>query len=680
MTGKMADSQNSPTPEVGAGDKVVTQEEAAAAGDFFWNGTLPSCRERKHPILPLDDERNILVVSALPYVNNVPHLGNIIGCVLSADVFSRYCRLRGYNVLYVCGTDEYGTATETKALEEGLTPQQICDKYHKIHADIYSWFNIDFDKFGRTTTAHQTKIAQDMFWKLDKGGFLKRDIVEQLLCENCNRFLADRFVEGTCPLCFYEDARGDQCDKCGKLINATELIDPRCKVCSAKPVVKTSEHLFLDLPKVEPALVKWFDQVFAEGDWTSNAIGIARAWVRDGLKPRCITRDLKWGTPVPMEGFTDKVFYVWYDAPIGYISITANYTDEWERWWKNPEQVLTRSCVRQDGKFSKSRQVGVFGDQARDTGIPADIWRFYLLYVRPESQDSSFSWTDFATKNNSELLNNLGNFCNRALMFLYNSFKGVVQAMVLEQEDRQLLALVNRELTAYINLLEKAKLRDAMRIILNVSRHGNQYLQSCKPWVLVKGNEQEKARAGTVISVGVNVSCLVSVMLQPFMPGASATLQAQLSAPAHVVGTLATRFVCLLRAGHVIGKPAPMFDKIEPSKAEELREKFAGRPAPARQGTKTSGKQNSAGSLVIDEAEVEKLTLAIKEQCHTLREGAKVREAKSKKLEKCVVDVEVKLLLELKHKLTLAAGPPAGGAPAQETGKKKKRGGKKKQA
>ncbi|XP_067882600.1 methionine--tRNA ligase, cytoplasmic-like, partial [Heterodontus francisci] len=333
-----------------AAERKVTEEELRAAEEAWRSGLsgLPKPRKIQHPILPKKGERNVLITSALPYVNNIPHLGNIIGCVLSADVFARYCRLRDWNTLYICGTDEYGTATETKALEEGLTPRQICNKYNAIHSQIYSWFEISFDYFGRTTTKHQTRIAQDIFKRLLERGFLCSDTVDQLRCERCERFLADRFVEGVCPFCNYEEARGDQCDLCGKLINAVELKKPQCKICRETPVIKTSKHLFLELPKLEERLEKWLEESIENGDWTPNARFITRSWIRDGLKPRCITRDLKWGTPVPLEEFKDKVFYVWFDAPIGYISITADYTEHWEKWWKNPEEVELYNFMAKD--------------------------------------------------------------------------------------------------------------------------------------------------------------------------------------------------------------------------------------------------------------------------------------------------------------------------------------------
>jgi methionyl-tRNA synthetase len=299
-------------------------------------------------VLPQKGARNILITSALPYVNNVPHLGNIIGCVLSGDVYARFCRLRGYNTLYICGTDEYGTATETKAIEEKVSCKELCDKYNALHSQTYKWFQIDFDHFGRTTTPQQTEIAQDIYKKLNQNGHVFEDTVTQLYCEQHQSFLADRFVEGTCPYCGYHDARGDQCDKCGKLLNAIELINPHCKLDGATPVIKNSKHLFLNLTEQQPALESWFREACKKGKWSANSETITSNWLKEGLKPRCITRDLKWGTAVPREGYENKVFYVWFDAPIGYPSITATYTKDWEKWWKNPEEVQLYQFMGKD--------------------------------------------------------------------------------------------------------------------------------------------------------------------------------------------------------------------------------------------------------------------------------------------------------------------------------------------
>ncbi|XP_064858124.1 methionine--tRNA ligase, cytoplasmic [Oncorhynchus nerka] len=699
------------SPEGGDDDDCVLSEEEIQSAAVTWGKgltDLPMVPERQHPILPQEGKRNVLVTSALPYVNNVPHLGNIIGCVLSADVFARYGRLRGWNVLYVCGTDEYGTATENKAREEGLTAQQICDKYHAVHASIYQWFQVDFDFFGRTTTKKQTEIAQNIFWRLHERGFLLEDIVEQLRCEACQRFLADRFVEGTCPFCSYPEARGDQCDKCGKLINAVELREPTCKVCSQTPVVQSSKHLFLDLPKLEAELEQWLERSTGSGDWTANAKQITRSWVRDGLKPRCITRDLKWGTPVPHPDFSDKVFYVWFDAPIGYLSITANYTDQWEKWWKNPQQVelynfmakdnvpfhsvvfpcsllgaqdnytlvnhlvATEYLNYEDTKFSKSRGVGVFGDMAKDTGIPSDVWRFYLLYLRPEGQDSAFSWVDMATKNNSELLNNLGNFINRAGMFVSKFFESCVPAMALQQDDKRLLAQVGWELKQYINLMDRVKIRDALKCILNISRHGNQYIQVNEPWKKIKGDETDRQRSGTVTGVSVNVACLLSVMLQPYMPTVSQTIRQQLNAPPSVTGTLLQgtgNFVCSLPAGHHIGTVSPLFQKLESEQIESLKKRFGGQQPEEEEEAKPKPKTTAqpdvnaqpattpasgpAAQTAVNGADTERareLTLAVAEQ------GEKVRTLKGQKAEKTVIGAEVTKLLDLKKQLSLAEG------------------------
>ncbi|XP_077996837.1 methionine--tRNA ligase, cytoplasmic-like isoform X2 [Glandiceps talaboti] len=705
-----------PVVKTGDGDNAggsdekntITLKEITISREAWSSGRdkVPLPYRPEHPILPVKDKRNVLITSALPYVNNVPHLGNIIGCVLSADVFARFSRLSNNNTLYICGTDEYGTATETKALEEGLTPQQICDKYFKLHDEIYKWFNISFDYFGRTTTQQQTTIAQDIFWRLHERDFTLKDTVEQLLCVNCNRYLADRFVEGTCPLCNYEDARGDQCDKCGKLINAVELKKPRCKVCGQTPVMKTSEHIFLDLPKLEPELQQFLDK--NDDNWTSNSKNISSSWVRDGLKPRCITRDLKWGTPVPLEGFTEKVFYVWFDAPIGYLSITANYSDQWEKWWKNPDEVdlyqfmakdnvpfhgviFPSTCIGardnytlvnhliateylnyEDGKFSKSRGVGVFGSDAQETGIPSDIWRFYLLYVRPETQDSAFSWSDFALKNNSELLNNLGNFINRALVFCERNFNSEVPAITLTAEDEELLAMVNRELQSYAQNLGKCRVRDGLRNILSISRLGNQMIQANMPWKLIKGNPEERARAGSVTGLSVNLSCLISVLLQPYMPSTSAIIQNQLQAPDEC-NVIIENIVCFLPPGHKIGKPKPLFDKIEDSKVAELRKKYAGKqterdnPSTPAAATKPVSKPVSNSTPVM--GNVEELTELVTKQ------GDIVRKLKTEKADRLKIDAEVQKLLELKKQLALAKGEDPS-APSGGKGKKKK-GGKK---
>ncbi|MBW2971419.1 methionine--tRNA ligase [Candidatus Woesearchaeota archaeon] len=556
----------------------------------------------------------ILVTSALPYVNNVPHLGNIIGCVLSADVFARFCRARGHETLYICGTDEHGTATETKALEEGLTPQQICDKYYKIHKDIYQWFGCSFDAFGRTSTDTHTDVTQSIFKRIFENGFITKGELEQTYCPKCDKFLADRFVEGTCPHCGYENARGDQCEKCGKLLNPVELINSRCKVCSSKPVVRKSDHLFLDLPKIGPELEKWTVQQAEQGFWTTNAVTVTNAWFKEGLKERCISRDLKWGVSIPLDGYTSKVFYVWFDAPIGYISITKHaFPDAWQAWWQSDDVKLYQFMAKdnipfhtiifpatliaardkwtmlhhidsteylnyENGKFSKSAGTGVFGDDAKSTGIPPDVWRYYLLSNRPEGADTYFSWKDFQDKNNNELLANLGNFVNRTLTFTQKYFGGNVPKKQLTEKDDKLINDVSAQIAKVIELLENVKERDALKEIMQISRLGNQYFQDNAPWNLVKpdAGEEGMKRCGTVLNVCCNLVRTLAVIVEPFLPFTSAEIFRQLNLDDRDA-KIEYKMHLDLEPGHQIAEPKVLFRKLEDKEIDDFRKRFGGK-------------------------------------------------------------------------------------------------------
>uniref|UniRef100_A0A6A7G2X2 Methionine--tRNA ligase, cytoplasmic n=1 Tax=Hirondellea gigas TaxID=1518452 RepID=A0A6A7G2X2_9CRUS len=675
------------TPDPVKEERRISESEVLAAEQGWQQESVSCTKEIVTPVLPVSGERNILITSALPYVNNVPHLGNIIGCVLSADVFARFCRLRGDNVAYICGTDEYGTATETKAIAEGSTPKQICDKYHALHSDVYKEFNISFDHFGRTTTQSQTEIVHELFWDLEKAGNISRESVEQLYCDNCTRFLADRFVEGICPHigCGYEDARGDQCDGCGKLVNAADLGKPRCKLCSATPRIKSSNHLFIDLPKIEPNLRKWFD--VSSKEWSSNASTICNSWLRDGLLPRCITRDLKWGVPVPLEGYTDKVFYVWFDAPIGYLSITKEYTKDWEKWWKNPDEVqlyqfmakdnvpfhgiifpctligsqkswtrvsnlmATEYLNYEDGKFSKSRGVGVFGDQAMSTGIPSDVWRFYLLYIRPESQDTVFSWTDLQMKNNSELLNNLGNFVNRSLKFVAQFYNGIVPNVSPTKADFNVMASINHELLNYTNAVSNSRLRDGLRCILAITRIGNQYIQENEPYKLIKADksEEDKSRGASVIAISANIVYLVALLLGPFMPDTSTKILRFLNKPPVSKSKLPSVFCHGVHPGDKVTAPEPLIQKITDEQVQEWQGRFKGPGATDAPAKKTTPEAVING-CPADPAQIKKLEKLVSDQ------GEKVRSLKAGGASKADVGPEVTVLLELKQQLALSQG------------------------
>ncbi|MGA2975922.1 MAG: methionine--tRNA ligase [Spirochaetia bacterium] len=542
-----------------------------------------------------------LITSALPYVNNIPHLGNLIQ-VLSADVFARYCRLAGYETLYICGTDEYGTATETKALEEGITPRELCDRYHAIHRDIYSWFNVSFDRFGRTSVPVHTEITQHIFTKLHENGYINERVLSQPYCEKDQRFLADRYVLGTCPYCKYPDARGDQCEQCGKLLDPTELIDPRCSVCGSQPVIKETQHLFIDLMAILPKLRNWIESAAEKGFWARNAVQMTYAWMRDGLKERCITRDLKWGIPVPLEGYRNKVFYVWFDAPIGYISITADHTPQhWKSWWYAPRDVKLFQFIGKDnipfhtvifpssqlgtgeqwttlhhmssteylnyegGKFSKSKGVGVFGTDAKETGIPADVWRFYIYYNRPEKSDTLFTWKDFQEKVNAELIGNLGNLVNRTLQFVSRFYGGKLPEGKTNDAFWQEVRKAEAEIAA---LLEKVELREAFRKIFALSSLGNKRFQDGEPWKGIKENPE--ATAGLILDLTYLVRDL-AILASPYIPSTAERIAKTLGNAAISWQDLGT-----LTGISSVEKPELLFARLEDKEIEELRARFSG--------------------------------------------------------------------------------------------------------
>ena len=600
-----------------------------------------------------------LITSALPYVNNIPHLGNLTQ-VLSADVFARFCRSKGYETLYICGTDEYGTASETRALQEGVTPRELCDRYHAIHRDIYKWFNISFDYFGRTSTPLQTEIVQHIFNEVDKNGYISEKESEQLYCPECKRFLADRYVTGTCPHCGDTGARGDQCDKCGTLLAPTELIDPKCSVCGHTPELKKTKHLYINLPKALPLLQKWMDKASVEGFWAKNAIQITNSWIRDGLQERCITRDLKWGIPVPKEGFEDKVFYVWFDAPIGYISITANATENWEYWWRDPENTELFQFIGKDnipfhtvifpssllatgekwtmlhhmssteylnyegGKFSKSRGIGIFGNDVQETGIKADVWRFYMFYNRPEKQDFTFTWKDFQEKINKELIGNLSNLVNRTLTFVKRFYDGNLGEGALDQELKAQIIEKEKEIT---DSLERADERDALRAIFALSDIGNKAFQASEPWKL-RNEDPERAKA--ILRTLVYLIRDLGVMVTPYMPSTGEKILAFVSSPSSTWNDCGT-FTGELKVGEI----SLLFEKLEDKRVEELRERYSGsqkereekkaeEPSKKEKKNKDEGKMDESKSLLENWAEKVILKVSKIIECEKHPEGDKL--------------------------------------------------------
>ena len=439
----------------------------------------------------------------------------------------------------------------------------------------------------------------------------------QLFCEKDQRFLADRYVEGVCPRCGYDDARGDQCDKCGQIYDAVELISPRCKLCNSPPVQRDSKHMFLRIDTLQPKTEEWARKASKEGEWSANSKQITESWFKEGLRPFSLTRDLKWGVPVPLEEMKDKVLYVWFDAPIGYPSITAAYTEEWEKWWKNPDQVTLYQFMGKDnvrfhtvifpscligtgdnwtklhhistteylqyegGKFSKSRGVGVFGDKAAETGIASSVWRYYLLMNRPETSDSQFAWGDFIAKNNNELLANLGNFVNRVLTFISKKYDGVLPdapKALLEAPNGKYAALVsdvNALLVTYCEGMEQAKLRSGLQNMMAISARGNLFLSDAGMDNKLFANQREACDA--TVFLAANLIYLLTALIHPFMPTTSDEILAQLDAPPRALPTPGQwKADEGLIGGHKPGKPKHLFKRIEETMEETWRRQFAG--------------------------------------------------------------------------------------------------------
>ncbi|MEE1182062.1 MAG: methionine--tRNA ligase, partial [Treponema sp.] len=438
--------------------------------------------------------------------------------------------------------------------------------YYEEHRKIYEWFKIDADKFGRTSNEQCTEITQSLYKDLDKNGYIKEHSNKQLYCPKCARFLADRYVNGTCPKCGFEDARGDQCDGCGSLLEPVELKNPRCSVCGATPEVRETKHLYIDLPSISKNLDDYVSKTSVAGKWSDNAIRMTKAWIRDGLIERAITRDLKWGIPVPRAGFEDKVFYVWFNAPIGYISITKQLADDlikaskpgfdWKSWWlpeesqaedaKKPVELFqfigkdnipfhtvifpctlmgsgrnwtklfhmssTEYLNYENGKFSKSRGVGVFGTDAIETGIPADAWRFYIFYNRPEKQDYQFTWKEFRERLNGELIGNLGNLVNRTLLFIQKYYNSKIPEAPIDQEIWAKVKDLEEKITEN---LEWANLKDALHQIFEISDMGNKAFQATEPW---KTRETDPQRAEKLIHTLAYMIKDLMIMVHPYMP------------------------------------------------------------------------------------------------------------------------------------------------------------------
>lgn len=547
-----------------------------------------------------------LVTAALPYSNNLPHIGNIVGSHLPADIFARYLRLFGEDVVFVGGTDEHGSPIEVSAFQQRTTPQELTNRLYILHKKIYDWFGISYDNFSRTSNQTNHKLTQEIFLRLLNNGFITKKKLLLPYCPNDRRFLPDRWVEGTCPYCKYKTARGDQCENCGRLLDPQDLIDPYCIIDKSKPVFKEVEHLFLDLPKLEPELLKWIKK---QKHWKANVKNTALGWIKEGLKTRSISRDLQWGIPIPLEGFQNKVFYVWFEAPIGYISSTVEWAERnrknWKDYWQNetkivhflgkdniafhtitwpatligaqgfslPYDVVGLEFLNYEGdKISKSRNWGIFLDYQNGevkviqnenvVELDPDILRFYLALIMPETRDSDFVWKDFQEKTNAELIGNFGNFVYRTLSFLRTNFNSTIpEPDTLSTKDKNLLKKISAAKKTIQQSIYNYKFRDALRQALELSAAGNKYFQEKKPWEILKSDPDE---ARNTLYVSVNLVKSLAIIFSPFVPYASEKIWSQLNLDGNIFSQKWEELDTIkLEPGHKIGKIEPLFKKFE---------------------------------------------------------------------------------------------------------------------
>ena len=537
--------------------------------------------------------KRTLVTTALPYANGPVHIGHLAGVYVPADIYARYLRLQGREVLLVGGSDEHGVPITIKARKEGVTPQDIVDRYHTLIKDSFEEFGISFDVYGRTTSETHRKTASDFFRKLyDKGEFIEKTSM-QLYDPEAGQFLADRYVTGKCPHCGAEGAYGDQCEACGTSLNATDLIDPRSAITGCKPVLKETTHFYLPLDKWQPRLEEWI--LKGHKEWKSNVYGQCKSWLDMGLQPRAVSRDLDWGIPVPVEGAEGKVLYVWFDAPIGYISNTIDLVgDDYTKWWKDPETRMLHfigkdnivfHCIvfpsmlmaegsynlpdnvpaneflnLEDDKISTSRNWAVWlHEYLRDFPGKQDTLRYTLTANAPETKDNNFTWRDFQARNNNELVAILGNFVNRAIVLDHKYFEGKVpERGELLDIDRAVLDEVREAVAATAADIENFKFREALRQAMNIARAGNKYLADTEPWKVWKTDPQ---RVATILNVSLQICATIAVACEPFLPFMSKKLSAMLGLD-KLSWDMAGRDD-LLEAGHQIGKAEILFEKIE---------------------------------------------------------------------------------------------------------------------
>ena len=543
------------------------------------------------------NKKRFTVTAALPYANGPIHIGHLAGAYVPADIYSRYLKLKGHDVVFICGSDEHGAAIPIRAKKEGVSPQEIIDKYHFMIKDSFLEFGISFDNYSRTSSKIHHETASEFFKELNQKNIFIEKESEQLYDAKENQFLADRFVEGECPKCGYKEAYGDQCESCGSSLNATDLINPISKLSGNKPVFKKTTHWFLPLDKFESFLKKWF-LIDNEKTWKTNVFGQVKSWINEGLKPRAITRDLDWGIPVPIKGAENKVLYVWFDAPIGYISATKEWAKskniDWEPYWKDsktelvhfigkdnivfhciifpsilkasekfilPKNVPANEFLNLEGKkISTSKNWAIWlHEYLIDFPNMQDTLRYTLTSNAPENKDNDFTWKDFQAKNNNELVAIFGNFINRVVVLTHKYYEGNCPELnSLNKIDEKVLDEIYNYPKKISDLIESFKFREAVNTLIDLARLGNKYLAEEEPWKLIKTENSERVK--TIMNIALQLSGVLSVVSEPFLPNTALKLRKMLNLQSTDWNSISKKNPIILSK---INKGELLFRKIE---------------------------------------------------------------------------------------------------------------------
>ena len=615
----------------------------------------------------MNTPKRYTITAALPYTNGPIHIGHLAGVYVPADIYARYLRLTGKDVAYICGSDEHGVAIPMRAKKEGVSPQDIIDKYHGIIKQSFSDFGISFDNYSRTSSKIHHETASDFFTKMHESGDFIEETSAQLYDAEANQFLADRFVVGTCPKCGFEESYGDQCENCGTTHNATDLINPKSAITGNVPTVKETKHWFLPLDKHEDFLREWILKGHKK-DWKPNVYGQVKSWVEDGLRPRAVTRDLDWGIPVPLEGAEGKVLYVWFDAPIGYISSTKEWAaregKNWEDYWKKddtklvhfigkdnivfhciifpsmlkahgdyilPENVPANEFLNLEGnKLSTSKNWAVWlHEYLEEFPNQQDVLRYTLTANAPESKDNDFTWKDFQAKNNNELVAIFGNFINRVVVLTNKYYNGIVPTPNdFTEIDEDVLAAVKEFPNIIGKSIERYRFREASQELMNLARLGNKYLADEEPWKVIKLNEE---RVKTIMYIALQISSALAIVSEPFLPFTSIKLKEILNIDEKLSWKNVTETADLLPTNHQINKGKLLFSKIEDKAIEAQIEKLQATKIANEQENKVLEPQKET----INFEDFTKLDIRI----GTILEAEKV--AKTKKLLKLQVDVGI---------------------------------------